>query len=94
MLEQWEKATGTSADKVNFINFDVGGGSASEKYDALFNDGADLDVGAGKQLLGELYVAGVDTNGGKIPGFGVGAELFDVGASGEGLEIGVVDVFV
>lgn len=44
MLEQWEKATGTSADKVNFINFDVGGGSASEKYDALFNDGADLDV--------------------------------------------------
>ncbi|MDE6848476.1 MAG: ABC transporter substrate-binding protein [Ruminococcus sp.] len=44
MLEQWKKATGTSDDKVNFINFDVGGGSASEKYDALFNDGADLDV--------------------------------------------------
>ncbi len=44
MLEQWKKATGTSDDKVNFINFDVGGGSASEKYDALFNDGSDLDV--------------------------------------------------
>lgn len=44
MLEQWKKATGTSDDKVNFINFDVGGGAASEKYDALFNDGADLDV--------------------------------------------------
>ena len=44
MLEQWKKATGTSDDKVNFINFDVGGGSASEKYDALFNDNADLDV--------------------------------------------------
>ncbi|MDE6427105.1 MAG: carbohydrate ABC transporter substrate-binding protein [Ruminococcus sp.] len=44
MLEQWKKATGTSDDKVNFINFDVGGGSASEKYDALFNDDADLDV--------------------------------------------------
>ncbi|MDE6101404.1 MAG: carbohydrate ABC transporter substrate-binding protein [Ruminococcus sp.] len=26
------------------MNFDVGGGAASEKYDALFNDGADLDV--------------------------------------------------
>ncbi len=44
MLEQWKAATGVSDDKVNFINFDVGGGSASEKYDALFNDGADLDV--------------------------------------------------
>ncbi len=44
MLEQWKAATGTSDDKVNFINFDVGGGAASEKYDALFNDGADLDV--------------------------------------------------
>ena len=44
MLDQWKKATGTSDDKVNFINFDVGGGAASEKYDALFNDGADLDV--------------------------------------------------
>ncbi|MDE6665402.1 MAG: carbohydrate ABC transporter substrate-binding protein [Ruminococcus sp.] len=44
MLDQWKAATGTSDDKVNFINFDVGGGAASEKYDALFNDGADLDV--------------------------------------------------
>ncbi|MCM1506826.1 MAG: ABC transporter substrate-binding protein [Ruminococcus flavefaciens] len=44
MLAQWKEATGTSDDKVNFINFDVGGGAASEKYDALFNDGADLDV--------------------------------------------------
>ena len=44
MLEQWKKATGTSDDKVNFINFDVGGGAASEKYDALFNSGEDLDV--------------------------------------------------
>ncbi|MDE6671899.1 MAG: ABC transporter substrate-binding protein [Ruminococcus sp.] len=44
MLEQWKSVTGTSDDKVNFINFDVGGGAASEKYDALFNDGADLDV--------------------------------------------------
>lgn len=31
-------------DGVNFINFDVGGGSASEKYDALFSSGDDLDV--------------------------------------------------
>ncbi|MDE6502211.1 MAG: carbohydrate ABC transporter substrate-binding protein [Ruminococcus sp.] len=44
MLSQWESATGTSADMVNFINFDVGGGQASEKYDNLFNSGEDLDV--------------------------------------------------
>lgn len=44
MLAQWKEAAGVSDDKVNFINFDCGGGSASEKYDALFNDGADLDV--------------------------------------------------
>lgn len=31
-------------DGVNFINFDVGGGAASEKYDQHFASGADLDV--------------------------------------------------
>ena len=44
MLDQWKATTGTSDDKVNFINFDTGGGQASEKYDNLFNDGSDLDV--------------------------------------------------
>jgi len=42
MLEQWKAVSGK--DNVNFINFDVGGGQASEKYDALFNSGEDLDV--------------------------------------------------
>ncbi len=32
------------ADGVNFVNFGVGGGEASEKYDALFQSGDDLDV--------------------------------------------------
>ncbi len=31
-------------DGVNFINFGVGGGDASEKYDNLFTSGEDLDV--------------------------------------------------
>lgn len=31
-------------DGLNFINFDVGGGAASEKYDAHFATGEDLDV--------------------------------------------------
>ncbi len=44
LLKQWEEATGISEDHVNFINFDVGGGKASEKYDQLFLDNADLDV--------------------------------------------------
>lgn len=44
LLEQWEKNTGYDAAKVNFTNFDCGGGAASEKYDALFSAGDDLDV--------------------------------------------------
>lgn len=33
-----------AVDGIDFIDMNVGGGKASEKYDALFNDGADLDV--------------------------------------------------
>ncbi len=44
LLDQWKAAEGISDDHINFINFDVGGGQASEKYDQLFNDGGDLDV--------------------------------------------------
>jgi len=44
LLELWESETGTSADIVNFTDFGVGGGQASEKYDALFASGDDLDV--------------------------------------------------
>ena len=35
---------GGKVDGINFINFGVGGGDASEKYDQLFQSGEDLDV--------------------------------------------------
>lgn len=44
LLQQWEKNTGYSYDNVDFINFDCGGGDASERYDQLFVSGEDLDV--------------------------------------------------
>lgn len=44
LIEQWVATTGYDESKVNFVNFGVGGGDASEKYDALFASGDDLDV--------------------------------------------------
>ncbi|MBQ3947932.1 MAG: carbohydrate ABC transporter substrate-binding protein, partial [Ruminococcus sp.] len=43
LIDLWA-ANGGDKSKVNFINFDCGGGKASEKYDALFASGDDLDV--------------------------------------------------
>lgn len=43
LIDLWA-ANGGDKSKVNFINFDCGGGAASEKYDALFASGDDLDV--------------------------------------------------
>ena len=43
LLENWGKFGGDTS-KNNFISFGVGGGDASEKYDALFQSGDDLDV--------------------------------------------------
>ncbi len=44
MLDQWKSVTGKTDDDINFINFGVGGGEASEQYDQLFASGDDLDV--------------------------------------------------
>ena len=50
LIAQWkgldaEAVADNSADSsINFINFGVGGGEASEKYDNLFKSGDDLDV--------------------------------------------------
>ena len=49
LIAQWkgcsvEDVSNGKVDGVNFVNFGVGGGDASEKYDALFNSGDDLDV--------------------------------------------------
>lgn len=44
LLNQWENNTGYSYYNVDFINFDCGGGDASERYDQLFISGDDLDV--------------------------------------------------
>ncbi len=49
LLAQWKGASvddisNGAVDGINFINFGVGGGEASEKYDALFQGGDDLDV--------------------------------------------------
>ena len=43
LLDNWGKFGGDTS-KNNFISFGVGGGDASEKYDALFQSGDDLDV--------------------------------------------------
>lgn len=39
-----ERLTAPSGAYINFFNFGVGGGDASERYDALFNQGHDIDV--------------------------------------------------
>jgi len=44
MLDTWEKAEGIDAAKVNFNNFQVGGGEASAKYDQYFLGGEDVDM--------------------------------------------------
>ena len=43
LLDNWGKFGGDTS-KNNFISFGVGGSDASEKYDALFQSGDDLDV--------------------------------------------------
>ena len=43
LLDNWGEFGGDTS-KNNFISFGVGGGDASEKYDALFKSGDDLDV--------------------------------------------------
>ena len=43
LLDNWGEFGGDTS-KNNFISFGVGGGDASEKYDALFQSGDDLDV--------------------------------------------------
>jgi hypothetical protein len=43
LIKLWGK-NGGDESKVDFTSFGVGGGAASEKYDALFKSGADLDV--------------------------------------------------
>ena len=49
LIAQWkgvssEDVADNKIDGINFINFGVGGGDASEKYDQLFSAGSDLDV--------------------------------------------------
>jgi ABC-type glycerol-3-phosphate transport system substrate-binding protein len=49
LIAQWKgvsesKVTSGTVSGINFVNFGVGGGQASEKYDAWFNSGEDLDV--------------------------------------------------
>jgi hypothetical protein len=44
MLSTWEAAEGIDASKVNFNNFQVGGGEASAKYDQYFLGGEDVDL--------------------------------------------------
>ena len=50
LIAQWKGldkeavADNTADSSINFINFGVGGGEASEKYDNLFKSGDDLDV--------------------------------------------------
>ena len=39
-----EDLADNKVEGINFIDMNVGGGGAAEKYDQLFNDGADLDV--------------------------------------------------
>ena len=44
MLSTWEAAEGIDASKVNFKNFQVGGGEASAQYDQYFLGGEDVDM--------------------------------------------------
>jgi hypothetical protein len=44
MLPMWEEAKGIDAAKVNFVNFNVGGGEAAAKYDQYFKSGDDIDM--------------------------------------------------
>ena len=44
MIDTWEKAKNIDASKVNFNNFQVGGGEASAKYDQYFLGGEDVDM--------------------------------------------------
>ena len=44
MIEYGNTIITPSGAELNYINFNVGGGAAPEKYDAMFNSGKDLDV--------------------------------------------------
>jgi hemin uptake protein HemP len=44
MLQRWEADTGVDASKVNFKNFQVGGGEAAAQYDQYFLGGEDVDM--------------------------------------------------
>ncbi|MGN0614014.1 MAG: carbohydrate ABC transporter substrate-binding protein [Porcipelethomonas sp.] len=44
MLSTWEAAEGIDAAKVNFKNFQVGGGEAAAQYDQYFLGGEDVDM--------------------------------------------------
>jgi len=44
MLKTWEAAEGVDASKVNFKNFQVGGGEAAAQYDQYFLGGEDVDM--------------------------------------------------
>ena len=44
MLPMWEEAHGIDKDKVKLVDFQIGGGEATEAYDRYFLGGEDVDV--------------------------------------------------